>query len=108
MIKCKNCDFETKSEYTIEVHVAKCRTENFECGLCEETFVKGVDLEIHLRTCETYECSNCWKRMKNLGDIKNHIETQHANYTNLVMKLKQLNLVTDHYPSNYLLCLKTM
>ena len=21
--------------------------------------------------------------MKNLGDIKNHIETQHANYTNL-------------------------
>ena len=83
MIKCKNCDFETKSEYTIEVHVAKCRTKNFECGLCEETFVKEVDLEIHLRTCETYECSNCWKRMKNLSDIKNHIETEHASYTNL-------------------------
>ena len=30
--KCKTCDFETKSVYTMEVHVAKCKTENFECG----------------------------------------------------------------------------
>ena len=59
IIKCKNCDYETKSKYTIEVHVAKCRTENFECGLYKETFVKEVDLEIHLKTCETYECRNC-------------------------------------------------
>ena len=41
----------------------------------KETFVEEVDLEKHLRTCETYEGRNC--------DIKNHIETQHANYTNL-------------------------
>ena len=42
MIKCKNCDFQTKSVYTMEVHVARCRTEIFECGLCEETFVEEV------------------------------------------------------------------
>ena len=65
----------------MEVHVAKCRI--FQCGLCEETFVEEVDLEIHLRTCETYEFSDCYKRMKNLSDIKNHIETQHVDYTTL-------------------------
>ena len=83
MIKCKNCDFETKLVYTMEVHVAKCKTENFECGLCEEVFVEEKDLETHLRTCETYECSDCWKRVKNLSDIKIHIQENHADYTTL-------------------------
>ena len=59
IIKCKNCDFQTKSVYTMEVHEARCRTEIFGCGLCEETFVEEVDSEIHIRTCETYECSDC-------------------------------------------------
>ena len=81
--KCKTCDFETKSVYTMEVHVAKCRTENFECGLCEDIFMDIKDLEIHLRTCETYECSNCWKRLKNLSDIKSHIQEKHEEFTTL-------------------------
>ena len=63
--------------------MAKCRTEIFECGLCEETFVEEVDLEIHLRTCETYECSDCWKRLKNLSDIKSHIQEKHEEFTTL-------------------------
>ena len=83
MMKCKNCDFETKSVYTMEVHVTKCRTKDFECGLCEETFVKENDLETHLRTCETYECSDCWKRLRNLADIKKHIKENHKDYTTL-------------------------
>ena len=83
IFKCKNCNFETKSVYTMEVHVSKCRTENFECGLCEEEFVKKEGLETHLRTCETYECSDCWKRMRNLSDIKNHIKENHEDYTTL-------------------------
>ena len=83
MFRCKNCNFETKSVYTMEVHLSKCRTENFECGLCEEEFVKKEGLETHLRTCETYECSDCWKRMKNLSDIKNHIKENHEDYTTL-------------------------
>ena len=83
MFKCKTCDFETKSVYTMEVHVAKCRTENFECGLCEDIFMDIKDLEIHLRTCETYECSDCWKRLKNLSDIKSHIQEKHEEFTTL-------------------------
>ena len=63
--------------------MAKCRTEIFECGLCEETFVEEVYLEIHLRTCETYECSDCWKRLKNLSDIKSHIQEKHEEFTTL-------------------------
>ena len=83
VFKCKNCDFETKSVYTMEVHVTKCRNENFECGLCEEIFVEEKDLDTHLRTCETYECSNCWKRIKHLSDMKKHIEGHHDDYTTL-------------------------
>ena len=67
----------------MEVHVAKCNVEKFECGLCEDTFVEEKDLDTHLRTCEIYECSDCWKRLKNLSDIKKHIEENHKDYTTL-------------------------
>ena len=40
-------------------------------------------MDTHLRTCETYECSNCWKRIKNLSDMKKHIEGYHDDYTTL-------------------------
>ena len=55
----KTKKWKTKSVYTMEVHVTKCRNQNFECGLCEQIFVKEKDLDTHLRTSETYECSNC-------------------------------------------------
>ena len=58
-------------------------SENFECGLCEEIFVEEKALETHLRTCETYECRYCWKRVKSLSDIKIHIQENHADYTTL-------------------------
>ena len=67
----------------MEVHVAKCKTENFECGLCEEVFVEEKALETHLRTCEIYECSFCWKRAKSLSDMKIHIQENHEDYTTL-------------------------
>ena len=67
----------------MEVHVTKCRNENFDCGLCEQIFVEEKDLDTHLTTCETYECSNCWKRIRNLSDMKKHIEGHHDDYTTL-------------------------
>ena len=70
MIKCKNCNFETKSVYTMEVHVSNGKTENFDCGLCEDIFVEGKRLEKYLRTCEIYECSYCWKKVENISEIK--------------------------------------
>ena len=77
--KCKNCNFESKCLNTIEVHVGWCRQNNFECGLCGVSFCEKEDLEIHLRTCEMYECESypCWLRCKNLSDMKKHIEEKH-------------------------------
>ena len=43
----------------MEVHVGKCRTENFECGLCQYTCETLEGLELHLASCEVYECENC-------------------------------------------------
>ena len=84
-MKCKNCEFETNSLNTIEVHVGWCRTKDFECGLCGIGFSDKDDLEIHLRTCEMYECDSytCWARGKNLSDMKKHIAEKHENLTSL-------------------------
>ena len=81
--KCNNCNFETESIDTIEVHVGKCREENFECGLCGDEFIGKEDVDIHLKTCEIYECSSCWLREKNMSDMKNHIREKHYSSTKL-------------------------
>ena len=36
--KCKTCEFESTGVYTMDVHVGKCKLNNFECGLCEGKF----------------------------------------------------------------------
>ena len=61
----------------MEVHIGKCRTKDFECGLCEAKFEELNSLEIHLKTCEVYECGKCWIRNKNLSEMKRHIEENH-------------------------------
>ena len=83
MEKCKNCDFESTTVYTMEVHVGKCRDTNFECGLCEFTFDSGADLDLHLKTCEIYECGKCWIRDKNLSEMKKHIRETHSDSTQI-------------------------
>ena len=32
---CKNCGFDCITPESMEVHLGKCRSEDFECGLCE-------------------------------------------------------------------------
>ena len=53
---CKNCNFTCDSMETIEVHLGKCNVEEFECGLGEIKFKIVEDLDVHLKTCEVYEC----------------------------------------------------
>ena len=59
--------------------VGWCRTKDFECGLCGIGFSEKEDLEIHLSTCEMYECDSfsCYLRGKNLSEMKKHIEEKH-------------------------------
>ena len=62
----------------MEVHVGKCRTENFECGLCEYTADTLEKLETHLVNCEVYECEECEYRTRFIKDIKSHIEKEYG------------------------------
>ena len=34
-------------------------------------------LELHLVTCEVYECGKCFIRVKNLSEMKKHIKKEH-------------------------------
>ena len=54
--KCKTCEFESTGVYTMEVHIGKCKLNNFECGLFERKIDSLPALELHLKTCEIYEC----------------------------------------------------
>ena len=101
--KCNNCDFESESLNTVEVHVGKCRESNFDCGLCGEDFEKLQDLETHLRTCEIYECQNSsfWMRCKNLSEMKKHIQENHSSSTELdhlkIDRKKEFNVSSTFY-----------
>ena len=99
--KCNNCDFACEYLYTIEVHISKCRKEDFECGLCAENFQDEISLEVYLRACEIYECCKCWKRVKNLSDMKRHILAKHSESVNLnhlkIDREKEFNVKTKTY-----------
>ena len=104
--KCNKCNFESESIDTIEVLVGKCREENFECGLCGDEFSEKEDVDIHLRTCEIYECSSCWLRGSNLSDIKKHIQEKHDSSTRLNhLKMEREN---DLEVSSTSYCLKEL
>ena len=55
----------------MEVHVGKCYSNNFDCGLCDAKFEDLSSLELHLRTCEMYECPKCYLKLRDLSKIKN-------------------------------------
>ena len=48
--KCEDCDCVGQSRETMEVHIGKTHTDNFECGLWEQTFGNIEKLETHLKT----------------------------------------------------------
>ena len=62
-----------------------CRKENFECGLCGEEFKLLENLEMHLQTCEIYECQSlsCWLRGVDISEMKKHIGEKHSSTTKL-------------------------
>ena len=61
----------------MEVHIGKCSTSNFECGLCEANFDTLEILETHLVNCEIYSCSVSEIRLNFLKDMKSHIGNEH-------------------------------
>ena len=76
--KCEDCEFWGPNSLTMEVHTGKLHSGCFECGLCEYKAKDMENLEIHLSTCEIYECDNCYFRVTKISDIKAHMEVKHA------------------------------
>ena len=87
--KCEECEFVSRSRYTMDVHEGKCRKEDFECGLCESKFENLENLDLHLVTCEVYQCgeNECKLRAKTIKEIRNHLQEIHG-YPMEVMHLK--------------------
>jgi hypothetical protein len=89
---CKICDFECKTEDSMIVHLGKCHSENLECGLCEAGFDELNKLEMHLNTCEVYECGSCNIRNTSISEIKKHIQKEHDESTKIwYLKLDRNN-----------------
>ena len=86
--KCNDCDFVGGNNHTIDVHVGKVHSEYLECGLCEFKADNLENLEMHLFTCEIYECNNCKSREKTLSDVKTYIKKDHINHLVQVWHMK--------------------
>ena len=62
-------EYQSQDWLNTEVYLGKLK---YECGqLCD---FDAINLEIHLVTCEIYQCDNCKIKFKSIRDIKEHIE----------------------------------
>ena len=76
-LKCLDCDFCAYNEISIQVHQGRCHGDGFECGLCDFQADSLEILNLHLTTCESYECYKCNIRLHHISDIREHIKENH-------------------------------
>ena len=72
-LKCEECGFTGKNDWSMQIHHGKCHSKNIECGLCECKVKDKESLEIHLKTYEIYECKNGDHIAKTISDMKKYI-----------------------------------
>ena len=78
--QCIDCNYIGDSQSTMDIHIGKRHSKQFECGLCESEFRTLDELELHLFTCETYCCNKdtCDEfTLKTLEEMKTHIRETH-------------------------------
>ena len=85
-------DFVGKSLETMEVHLGKFHTDNYECGLCENDLGNLEDLSVHLQTCEIYRCKRCYKKEQQISDIKAHAVKKHNGNANTGILIKHITI----------------
>ena len=70
------------STCTSPIRLGKHHSDKFECGLCDLEIEGLENLEIHLNTCEVFQCDwdkdKCKERFKTLIDIKKHFGEVHT------------------------------
>ena len=71
-LKCQECDFVGKNAWSMQIHQGKCHIKNIECGLCEYRAKDNEQLDIHIKTCEIYECNHCEYGTKTLSEMRKH------------------------------------
>ena len=76
-VKCLDCDFCAYNEISIQVHRGRQHEDGFECGLCDFRADSLETLNVHLTTCECYECHRCNIRVHHISDIREHIAEKH-------------------------------
>ena len=76
-VKCLDCDFHAYNDISIQVHQGKCHEDGFECGLCDFKADSLEALDLHLTTCESYECYECNIRVHHISDVRKHIREKH-------------------------------
>ena len=93
--QCVDCDFCGDSDRTMNVHLGKHHSESLECGLCDCKYKNLDDLDVHLFTCEVYECyeTKCEFKVKTLNEIKNHIRVKHEEGTFIHLELSRKNYI---------------
>ena len=86
-----DCDFCGDSKRTMNVHLGKHHSETYECGLCECENKNLEDLELHLFTCERYEChqKECNFNSQTISEIKNHIREKHEEGSFIHLKMNR-------------------
>ena len=75
--KCLDCDFCAFNEISIQVHQGRKHEDGYECGLCDLKTDSLEMLNLHLTTCESYQCYRCNFRVHHISDIKEHIKEKH-------------------------------
>ena len=73
-LKCLDCDFCAYNEISIQVHQGRQHEDGFTCGLCDFKADSIETLNLHLKTCESYECYRCNVRVYTISDIKEQIK----------------------------------
>ena len=74
----------------MEVHIGMHHSEKLGCGLCDLEVSNLENLELHLTTCEMYQCYTCDKRFKTnqVRDLKKHIVDEHKRTNGIIEHLK--------------------
>ena len=97
--KCLDCDFCAENDISIQVHQGKCHGDGFECGLCDFKADSLEALDIHLTTCESYECYECTIRVHHISDVREHIKEKHeskfVSITHAKLDRKDKNFVKE-------------
>ena len=83
--QCEDCEFVGNTRETMNVHIGRFHTDQFECGLCEINLGNSSSLDVHLNTCEIYRCRMCWEEKKTISELRDHLKN-HDNPQHIVIE----------------------